>query len=240
MEKLREAHEAWKRFTLDREEARVKAQEAEGERSPQLKLDLLDAQRRLEEAKAEVAYLKEKLAQQPRSYNKARFEAAWSVEKEQRRAALEQAIANELRDPEMKPYMLAAELGSRNTAMFYQVSKNMNLYAKQQEEAFADHDWQWSRFTGTHRYAIGLDKNENTVVQIKGTIGTEFEGLSAVFDLETGDFIFGSRAVYNSDSAANRQKRARMLTDVLAGTYTGKIKEAPNPYYEEVEDSDED
>jgi hypothetical protein len=70
---------------------------------------------------------------------------------------------------------------------------------------------------------------------MKGVLDTELEGRECVWDFTTGAYISGDKAVFESDTASNRRKRADTLAEVLEGRYAGKVKESPNAYFEEVE-----
>jgi hypothetical protein len=95
-------------------------------------------------------------------------------------------------------------------------------------------DWEWSDFTGTHRYALAKgEKGEWTYVKMRGTLGTDLEGEECVWEIATGDLLAGSQDVFNSDSPSGRTKRQVTLAAVLDETYTGPYKESPNPYYSE-------
>jgi len=211
----------------------------------------LEKKRRLADLKVEQAQIRAKIAtlqaeigQEKVSYVKGAFDANWSVEKAERRQELEDAISEQINVHGKTGYQLANHLGTKNINMFYEVKRQGDVYRGEQSKEVSTLDWNWHRFTGTQRYALAVTADtevadENKVdweyVLMKGTLDTDLEHKECVWDYKTGGYVSGDKDVFESDNAGNRRQRATRLAQVLEGTYVGKIKESPNPYFEAVE-----
>lgn len=243
MQRLKDAFEKWNAFIPEREEARAKAI---GTVDSSKLEELSQKKAALARLKAEVALLTAQINMTKSTYHKANFDAQWAVEKRKRSDELDEAIAEEISKGK-SGYQLAQELGTKSINRFYEVKRSLNTVRNEQAEAAAEVVWEWSRFTGTQRYALAQEPladwerellgehNAWAFVLMKGTIGGDLEGKECIFDFRTGAFISGDLAVYNSDAEKSRRKRADILAEVIAGTYAGKVKETPNPYFEETE-----
>ena len=236
MQELKDAYESWNNFITDREEARVKEM---GTPDHERKRRLADMQVEMAQLRAKIALLKAELGMERTKYVKGAFDARWAVEKAARKEALDNAISHEMNVNGKTGYQLAQALGTKNLGLFYGVKQTTEAYRKHQEAEVSDLEWQWSRFTGTQRYALADTRgNQEPVwcyVLMKGQLDTELEGQEAVFDFTTGEYVSGNKEVFESDTPTNRAVRATTLAQVLDGTYTGKIKETPNPYWEDVD-----
>lgn len=236
MERLEKAWDAWQNFIGDREEARGKAM---GRLDLEKKRRLADLNVELAQLRAKIASLKAEIGMEKVQYVKGAFDARWQVEKATRREELENAIAEEMSVNGKTGYQLAQHLGTKNINLFYGVKQQEDVYRREQSKEISHLDWQWSRFTGTQRYALAWSQRENNsnfdYVLMKGTVDTELEGKECVWDFESGAYVSGDKDVFESDTAANRRKRADTLAQVLEGTYAGKVKESSNPYFEEVD-----
>ena len=236
MQELKDAYESWNNFITDREEARAKEM---GTPDHERKRRLADMQVEMAQLRAKIALLKAELGMERTKYVKGAFDARWAVEKAARKEALDNAISHEMNVNGKTGYQLAQALGTKNLGLFYGVKQTTEAYRKHQEAEVSDLEWQWSRFTGTQRYALAWSQTENNsnfdYVLMKGQLDTELEGQECVFDFHSGEYVSGSKEVFESDNPANRRKRADTLAQVLEGTYAGKVKESPNPYFEEVD-----
>ena len=230
MQTTEELFNAWEAFTITRETARQDAQKTDS--TDPLKQQLAEKTSQLQQVKAEIAMLKAQImVKGTTGYNKAMFDLEWATRKATLREALEQALMREM-DTKSIPQIMN-EFAFQNTTMLYRVKKRKEYERQVAEKALDDVQWEWSDFTGTHRYALAHTDNEGwALVKLYGAINTDLEGESCVFDFETGEFISGSLEVFNSDSTANKVKRKNTLADVLAGDYTGPYKESTNPYHE--------
>lgn len=231
MKTTAEVLKEWEEFTVTREHARQAAQDANG--AAALRQKLQEKTNALQQLKIEIAMLKAQIiiASGGKPYNKALFDIEWANKKMDLRDDLERAIMREM-DTKSIPQIMT-EYGFNNTTMLYRVKKRKDYERQAAESALDDVQWEWSDFTGTHRYALGNQNEEGwALVKLFGAINTDLEGESCVFDFETGEFISGSREVFNSDSVGNKVKRKNTLAMVLDGSYTGIIKESPNPYHE--------
>ena len=236
MERLEKAWEAWQNFIPEREEAR---HEAMGTVDLTKKRKLADLKVELAQIRARIASLQAEIGMEKVSYVKGAFDARWQVEKAERRQELDEAIAEEMNVNGKTGYQLAQALGTKNINLFYNVKQQEDVYRREQSKEVSDLDWQWSRFTGTQRYALAwVNANSPATweyVLMKGTVDTELENKECVWDFNTNMYVSGNKDVFESDTPTNRRKRADQLASVLDGTYTGKVKESPNPYFEETE-----
>lgn len=238
MQRLKEAYESWNNFIQEREDARAKEM---GTPDHEKKRRLADMQVELAQLKAKIALLKAEMGMQKSTYVKGAFDARWTVEKAARKEELEAAIDEQMNVHGKTGYQLAQALGTKNLGLFYGVKQATDAYRSHQEKEVSNLEWQWSRFTGTQRYALAENGDPNNFrpdfhyVLMKGTLDTELEGQECVFDFNTGAYVSGNKEVFESDSATNRATRATTLAQVLEGTYAGKVKETPNPYFEDVD-----
>ena len=229
MEELVKVHKQWKSFTADREAARNARTNGTSPTAQEYRKKRLE----LVKLKAEVALLKAQHDVEQQGYSKPIFDAEWAERKVELRDKLGELIAAELHKGK-KPAQLANELGSKNLNLFYEVKAQVDHFRNEQEDLADGADWQWSRFSGAQRYALAKVHGEWALVLMHGTIDTELEGEKCVFDYNTGAYISGSVEVFNSDTEENRKKRSVTLASVLDKTYVGRVKEIPNPYFEEV------
>ena len=233
MERLENAWSAWQNLIPEREEARSKAI---GTVDLDKKRRLADLNVELAQIRARIASLKAEIGMEKVSYVKGAFDAQWQLEKAARREELEAAISEEMNVNGKSGYQLAQALGTKNINLFYNVKQQEDVYRREQSKEVNDLDWQWSRFTGTQRYALAVTEGGGwSYVLMKGTKETELEHKECVWDYNTGMYVSGSKEVFESDTPTNRRKRADTLAEVLEGTYTGKIKETVNPYFEVTE-----
>lgn len=234
MERLEKAWAAWQNFIPEREEARAAAI---GKVDPQKKRRLADLKVELAQIRAKIASLQAEIGMEKVSYVKGAFDANWQLEKAARKEELEAAIAEEMNINGKTGYQLANHLGTKNINLFYEVKRQGDVYRGEQSKEVSKLEWQWSRFTGTQRYALAQSENLSpwAYVLMKGVIDSELEYKECVWDYETGEYVSGDKAVFESDTPSNRRKRADTLAEVLEGTYAGKVKESPNPYFEEVD-----
>jgi hypothetical protein len=198
---------------------------------------LADLKVELAQVRARIASLQAEIGMEKVQYVKGAFDANWSVEKAERRAELEEAIAEQITVHGKTGYQLANHLGTKNINMFYEVKRQNDVYRGEQSKEVSTLDWKWSRFTGTQRYALAVNPNEDNSVEwayvlMKGTLDTDLEHKECVWDYKTGAYVSGDKNVFESDNGGNRRQRATRLAQVLEGTYAGKVKESPNPYFE--------
>lgn len=236
MERLEKAWEAWQNFIPEREEARAAAI---GKVDPSKKRRLADLKVELAQVRAKIASLQAEIGMEKVSYVKGAFDANWQLEKAARKEELEAAIAEEMNVNGKTGYQLANHLGTKNINLFYEVKRQGDVYRGEQSKEVSKLEWEWSRFTGTQRYALATMSTEPTAdwhyVLMKGVLDSELEYKECVWDFQTGEYVSGDKAVFESDTPSNRRKRADTLAEVLEGTYAGKVKESPNPYFEEVD-----
>lgn len=227
----KELLDAWENFTPTREAERHRLQNPVG--SEEIRKELQKAEQALSQAKANVQMLKAKLTLlSTEPYNRALFDMEWTAKKKQLREDLEKALGEELEQKSIPTIM--KEYGITNTTLLYRVRDQLSYQRAQAAKEMQELDWQWSDFTGTHRYALARAEGDDwTHVRMAGTKDTDLEGEYAVFRTDTGEFVTGNREVFYSDSDNGRHKRWTQLAAVLAGTYDGPWKESENPYYGE-------
>ena len=236
MERLENAWKAWQAFIPEREEARANAM---GTVDLSKKRRLADLKVELAQVRAKIATLQAEIGMEKVQYVKGAFDANWSVEKAERRQELEDAISEQINVHGKTGYQLANHLGTKNINLFYEVKRQGDVYRGEQSKEVSKLDWQWHRFTGTQRYALAVNPDGPTdkwaYVLMKGTLDTDLEHKECVWDYDTGAYVSGDKNVFESDNGGNRRQRATRLAQVLEGTYAGKVKETPNPYFEETE-----
>jgi hypothetical protein len=178
--------------------------------------------------KAQIA-----IASQEEPYNKPLFDVQWSEKKRALKATVENALMAEISSGKSIPTIMQ-EYNMRNPVWLYQLKDKLSHHQQSEASKLSSVTWEWSDFTGTHRYALAKgESGEWEYVKMSGALGTDLEGASCVWEIATGELLSGSQDVFNSDSASGRKKRQVTLAAVLDETYTGAIKESPNPYYSE-------
>lgn len=240
MNELKLAFDEWKNFVSAREEAR---REAEGASSnAEIKAEIAQIRQEIANLQATLARKKADLfMNKSSSYSKPAFDAEWSDKKKVLRAKLIELLTEQLVAGKTG-YELGQALGTKSMNMIYEAKRNMDEFKAEQEEKLDEYDWHWHRFTGTRRYALstepGTEGKDWKYVLMKGAIGTEQEGLWCIFDFETGVLLQGNNDVYHSDAA--RMTRAATLAELLAGTYSGKLKlSKTNDYFETTEEGEQ-
>lgn len=223
----------WANFTATRESERIRLTNPEG--SAELKAELQEAKLALQEAKAKVQLLSAKLAvaMGGNQYNKALFDAQWAAKKLELKEQVEEAIMKDLESGKSIPTLLA-EYPMSNTVWLYRIRERMSIKRESESVKLEGIDWHWSDFTGTQRYALGgLPDGSLTwdYVKIMGTVDTDLEGQYAVCGYQNGEFIAGSREVYETGQPHQHRQRAALLASVLDGTYSGAWKSSENPYF---------
>lgn len=233
MQELKELYDQWTGFVEVREAARLKAMNPEGaqdlrNRITEAKSELLKAKARLAKLQAELVLLDDGQA-----YVKSHFDHEWSVKKAELKGRVEALIAEQIQAGVSIPKIMKG-LNSKNPSWFYAVRDNMDMFRSVAKEDVAQSNWEWSDATSVHRYAlaVGPDSADYSFVLLKGAKDTEFEGEQCIFDFETGYFISGNRAVYESVTESVRKQRSQMLQSILMGTYTKSVKRENNPYFD--------
>jgi len=129
---------------------------------------------------------------------------------------------------------LMKELQCKSPNWLYSVKENLDLYRGAAKEEMAGAHWEWSDATSVHRYGLAKapENNEWAFVLLIGAIESEFEGEKCVFDFVTGNFISGSKALYDSVPQSVKLQRSMMLAEILDGTYTKKVRRDTNNYFD--------
>ena len=221
----------WGNFTATREQERMKQSNPEG--SAELRQELQEAKLALQEAKAKVQLLNAKLgvAMGGNQYNKALFDAQWAAKKLELKEQVEAAIMKDLESGKSIPTLLA-EYPMNNTVWLYRIRERMSIKRESEAVKLEGIDWKWSDFTGTQRYALGSETLESwDYVKIMGTVDTDLEGEYAICGYQDGEYITGSKDVYETGQPHQHRQRAALLASVLDGTYSGAWKSSVNPYF---------
>lgn len=232
MQELKEKFARWNNFTSEREAARAELVKDEvtitiREQISEQKALILREQAKLQMLKAQLTLSYENGT----PYRKGAFDLQWAQKKTTLKAEVENLIAEQLNIGTSIPKLMK-ELGSRNPAWFYAVKENLHLYRGAAKEDMAHTTWEWSDATSVHRYGLGRnDANEWAFVLMFGAVDSAFEHEKCMFDFETGHFISGNHALFNSVTEGVRKQRSQMLAEILDGTYTKKIRRDTNPYF---------
>lgn len=233
MDELKEIFAEWSNFVEERELAREKAQNPDGaqelrEQIDQAKADVLKAKAHLQMLQAQLVLNNDGA---PR-YNKSTFDYQWARKKNELKRELHKVIAEHIEAGVGIPSMMKA-LGTKNSVLFYSVKENLNMYREAAKEEAADTEWQWSDATSVHRYALATEpgKSKFAFVLLKGALDTEFEGDQCMFAFDTGYFISGNRALFDSVTPSVKKQRSHLLADILTGVYSKTIKRDTNPYF---------
>lgn len=233
MEELKETFAEWTNFVETRELAREKAQNPDG--AQELREQIDEAKAAVLKAKANLQMLQAQLVLNndgAQRYSKATFDHQWSRKKKELQREIHRLIAEQIEAGTGIPSMMKA-LNTRNSVLFYSVKENLNLYREAAKEEAADIDWQWSDATSVHRYALATEpgKSKFAFVLLKGSLDTDFEGQQCMYAFDTGYFISGNRALYDSVTPSVKKQRAQLLADILTGVYSKSIKRDENPYF---------
>ena len=221
----------WSTFTADREAERYRLQNPPGVAEQKAELVVLNQE--LAKLKARIYYLKAQIAmtttEEP--YFKATFDATWAAKKLELKDAVETALMAEMSGGKSIPAIMN-DYNIYNPVWLYKVKDRLAAHQQNEADKLNDVEWKWCDFSGTLRYALAKDEaGDWSYVKMRGTVDTDLEGLECVWEIATGELLSGSQDVFNSDSPSGRQKRKDLLVAVLDETYTGPMKETPNPYY---------
>lgn len=223
----------WSNFTNTREAERYRLQ------NPTI---LVEKRAELAELNQELARLRSKqhllkaqlaIASQEEPYSKALFDVQWAEKKKTLKETVEAALMAEISGGKSIPTIMQ-EFNMRNPVWLYQIKDKLNAHQQAEATKLEKVTWEWSDFTGCHRYALAKGASgEWEYAKMMGALDTDLEGASCVWEIATGELLTGSQDVFNSDSASGRKKRQVTLASVLDETYSGPIKQSPNPYYSE-------
>lgn len=224
----------WSNFTAEREAERHRLQNPPG--IAEKKAELAEINQEIARLRAKQHLLKAQItmASHEEPYNKALFDSEWSEKKKELKSTLETLLMAEISGGKSIPTIMS-EYSLRNPVWLYNIKDKQSVHQRAEASKLGGLTWEWSDFTGSHRYALARgESGEFAYVKMMGTIDTELEGESCVWEIATGELLSGSQEVFNSDSTSGRQKRATTLAAVLNETYSGPMKEAANPYYGEA------
>jgi hypothetical protein len=216
MRDLQKLQYNWRNFAVDRGRARRLVQ------------DEVDA------LQAEIAERRDKI-----QFLEQDFEDTWKQKKLDTRAALDEAVKAALRTGRTAQSILK-ELGSSNTVWIYGLAAEVreepitDLGEKAEQlqiESFPDADlegvsWLHHDHTGVHRWLLSDD---GRYIKRYGAEGSQYEGEWFVANRDYS-FVAGSKGLYDATTRPEMGKRISMLEKLLQGTYTGKIKLAPNQW----------
>jgi hypothetical protein len=234
LEELKQVYREWSAFTETRELERSRLMNPEGAKELR---ELIDKKKsEVLQAQAELQILQARLVLSRAGevpYRKADFDHEWSRKKAVIKAERDRLAAEQIEQGVSIPKIMK-ELNTNSPNWLYAVRDNINAHRGAAKEDLTQTDWKWTNVTSVHRYAVGHDlkTNEWAFVMLKGVIDTPMEGDYCTFDFKTGNFISGSREVFDSVTPSVKKQRSQMLADLLDGTYTKSVKRDNNPYFQ--------
>ena len=223
--------EQWSSFVATREAERHRLTNPPG--LEEKRAELVEAQQELARLKGKVQLLKAELTVSAagENYSKPLFDSEWAAKKVELKDQCEVALMGEISSGKSIPTIMH-EYNLSNPAWLYRIRDRMNHHTLKEAAKVRNAEWFWSDFTGTHRFALALgDEGTWKYVKMMGALESDLEGEYAVWDAENGDYIAGSKEVFESDTPQGKMKRKNLLAAVLDGSYNGVIKESPNPYF---------
>ena len=234
MEELREKYAEWANFTPNREQERARVMNPE--HTKELRQQIRDKQAEVQQAQAELQMLKAQLTLSGAAgatYRKAAFDLEWAQKKTELKAEVEALIAQQFEANVSVPKLMK-ELQCKSPNWLYSIKENMSLYRGAAKEETEDVLWEWSDATSVHRYGIAKspETNEWAFVLMIGAIDSEFDGERCVFDFKTGFYVSGSKALFESVSEGVKKQRAKILAQIVDGTYTKTLRRDTNPYFD--------
>lgn len=234
MEALKQKYQEWEQFIDTREAEREKL--ANPTETKELTEQLNEKKRELAQVQAELQMLKAQImlaqAEGAGTYNKAVFDYEWSRKKAALKAEVEALIAEQLEAGASVPRIMK-DLSCKSPNWLYAIKANMELYRGATKEEMVGTIWEHSDATSVHRYALGTNPlvDGYSYVMLKGAIDSEYEGEQCVFEYATGNFISGSRDLFDSITHSVKNQRSQLLADILTGAYTKKVIRDTNPYF---------
>jgi hypothetical protein len=234
VEQLKEKYAEWGSFTSTREAERARVMNPESTKG--LKQEIKDQQALVLQEQAKLQMLKAQLTLSGaagETYRKAAFDLEWSQKKTDLKTEVETLIAEQIEAGVSIPKLMK-ELQCKSPNWLYSIRENLNLYRGAAKEETLDAHWEWSDATSVHRYGIAKapENNEWAFVLMIGAIDSEFDGERCVFDFKTGNYISGSKALFDSVGDTVRKQRAKILAQIIDGTYTKSLRRDTNPYFE--------
>lgn len=233
MEDLKAKYAEWSNFVDTRETERKKLMAPDG--TEELRQQIKDQHAVVLKAQAELQMLKAQLVianagETP--YQKTLFDYEWSQKKAALKAEVELLMAEEIQRGTSIPKIMKA-LRCKNGNWLYQVRDSIEQYRGASKEEMAGTKWEHSDVIAVHRYALACapESSEWAFVLMHGALDTGYEGDFCVFDFNTGHFISGNRALFDAETAGSMAQRAKMLSEILGGTYTKKTRRDTNPYF---------
>lgn len=234
MEQLKEKYAEWSNFTTTRETERAKVMNPEHTRD--LRQQIKDQQALVLQEQAKLQMLKAQLTLSGvggSTYRKAAFDLEWGQRKTELKAEVEALIAQQLESGVSIPKLMK-DLQCKSPNWLYSIKENLSLYRGGTKEETENVLWEWSDATSVHRYGIAKapETNEWAFVLLIGAADSEHDGERCVFDFKTGFYVSGSKALFESVSDGVKKQRAKLLAQIIDGTYTKTIRRDTNPYFE--------
>lgn len=222
----------WSNFTAEREAERHRLMNPPG--IADKKAELAAVNQEIARLRAQQHLLKAQIAMASHgeTYNRAVFDAQWAEKKQALKDELEKAFLVELSGGKSIPKIMK-EYNFTNPVWLYQIREQLTRHQHTEAAKLKDVTWEWSDFSGTHRYALAKGEDGKwAYCKMLGALDTDLEGESCVWEIATGELLSGSQEVFNSDSQSGRTKRQALLASILDETYTGAIRQSPNPYFQ--------
>lgn len=232
MNELKSKFADWTTFTRTREAARHDLANPEG--SQDIKDQIAQKKSELMTIQAELQMLQAQLVLKgTKPYNKSAFDLEWARKKQALKDEVEALMAEQIELGVSIPKIMK-EIGTKSPTWLYTVKENLNIIRGASKEDLSHVDWTWSNITSVHRYGIAkeLGSDEWSYVLLKGVLDSPLEDQHCTFDFKTGNFIAGSKAVFDSVTQSVKQQRAQMLADIVDGTYTKSVRRDTNPYFD--------
>ena len=234
MESLKSKYAEWVSFIDTREAERERLSNPVG--STDLKAQLREKKGALHKLKAEIQLLEAQIMlAQPSGggYNKAAFDYEWSRKKTSLKAEVEALIAEQLEAGVSVPRLMK-DLDCKSPNWLYTIKANIDLFRGATQEEMVGTIWEHTDATSVHRYALGTNPlvNGYSYVMLKGALDSEYEGEQCIFEFDSGNFISGSRDLFDSVTGSVKTQRSQMLADILKGVYTKRVIRDTNPYFE--------
>lgn len=224
MSRIAELAEHWRNFNAQWERGKPKFDGQE--KMEELNAEILHLSSRVLQLKSELAVLKaSKRMYDLSSPREAKVEAREALKQE-----VEAEIVRLLSSGETVNSIMQKS-GLRNPVWLYGIKNRMESGSSfpetQASDQFADVEWFAHDHTGVHGWLIN---DERTLVKRHGVLDSEFEDQWTVVSAETAEFVGGSYELAQTLTPTQVTRKAEMLSQLLDGTYEGRINEAPNPF----------
>lgn len=205
------AHQQWKSFFRDKENAEEELKEHYKARQ-----DELNRMQKALTKEREEAFKK--------------FSVEWAEKKEQVKHERDEAIIERLLAGDSQSSLMK-ELGTSNTVLLSELAAKAREREKQgARPAQPAEKWLWHSHSGVHGWLMSADGSRFKMYD-PSFDPAEDEGEPEYFigDID-GGYVSGSKELYLRTPPAQIVKRLDLLKSLLDGSYEGRILESQNPY----------